>query len=144
MKKWLIIIFCLLLVACNDNDTNTADSPEKALQLLGSKEGDYPKIIKILNSIEVNEKQVFCIFKGKFNNHTEWFIANVEKDEDSNWFVKELINIGLPNSEYEKYSAGTNTFTAGLSNNPKEKKDNRIIVTLPDNDYYVWIELLDN
>lgn len=143
MKKWMVIILCLFLIACNDKNTLTADSPEKALQLLDSN-GDYPKITKILNSTKINDKQIFYVFEGKVNNQAEWFVANIELNDDLKWFVNESINIGLPNKDNGKYSAGTNSFTAGLSNNVAEQRDNRIIVNIPDNDYYVWIELHKN
>lgn len=121
----------------------TAESPEKALQILESTE-DYPKINKIINSIDISEKQCFHVFEGEIEDHTEWLVANIEKNEDSKWFVHESINIGLPNSENEKYASGTNTFRAGDSNKSEEIKDNRHIVQIPENDYFIWIELFES
>lgn len=140
MKKWIIIVFCFLLVACDNNAALTAETPDKALQLLESQK-DYPKIIKLLNSIEINEEQVIYVFEGEINNQSEWFVANIEKVGESKWLVKESINVGLPNSEAEKNSAGTNTFNAGISNVPLKKLDDRKVVTIPGHEYFVWIEL---
>ena len=141
MKKWLVIMLCLFLVACNDNNTKSAESPEKALQLLSSSMEGYPKIVRILNSIDISNKQVFYIFEGENDDHSEWFVANIEADQDANWFVNESINIGLPNSDYDDQYSGTNTFTAGFSSNSEEIKDNWKVFHIPDSEYYVWIEL---
>lgn len=140
MKKWIFIVFCFLLVACNDNTTLTAETPEKALQLLDSK-NDYPKISKLLNSIEISDAQVIYVFEGEINNQSEWFVANIEKIGETKWQVYESINIGLPNNRDGKHSAGTNSFTAGISNNPQEKTDNRRVINIPDNEHFVWVEL---
>lgn len=142
LKKWILITLCVFLVACSDN-SYTADSPEAALQLLHSKE-DYAKVVNMLDSIQISEKQIFYIFEGELNNQIEWYVANIEKDEELKWFVKEAINIGLPNSDSEKYSSGTNTFSAGIGFDTEEVKDNWKIVEITDESYYVWIELEKN
>lgn len=141
MKKFLLILFCLFLVACDNSINIISETPEEAMKKLDSKEDTF-KINKILNSTSDNHLRVFYVFEGEVDNKTEWFVANVVSN-DLSWYVKDFISIGIPNNENESYSSGTNTFTAGLSNKPNEKKNNRIIVDIPENDYYVWIELLE-
>lgn len=43
----MLCLFLIACIACNDIKTITADTTEKALQLLNNL-GDYPKMIKIL------------------------------------------------------------------------------------------------
>ena len=142
MKKSIIMLFCLFLIACNSSGIIIAETPEEALQKLDSKEDDF-KINKILNSTNDNQKQGYYVFEGEVDNRIEWFVANVVTN-DLSWYVKDFVNIGTPNNENETYSSGTDTFTAGLSNKPEDKKNDRIIVDIPENDYYVWIEKLEN
>ena len=137
MKKPLIILLSLFLVACG---IIIAETPEEALEKFDSKE-DTIKITKVLNTASYNEKQGFYVFEAEVENKTKWFVANIVNN-DLYWYVKESIDIGVPNSENE--AAGTKTFNAGISNKIEEKKDNRIIVNIPESDYYVWIELLKN
>ena len=139
MRKWIVMIICLFLVACS-NSKYTADTPEEALDLIHSN-GDFAKVADILNFIQISEKQTFYVFKGEMDNQTEWYVANIEKDEESKWFVKEAINIGLPSGESEIH--GTNTFTAGIGTNTEEVKDSWKIVDITDDDF-VWIELEEN
>ena len=138
MKKILIIFFSLFLVGCNI----ISKTPEDALQKLDSREDTF-KITKILNSGSYNGRQGFYVFEGEVEGKTEWFVANVVIN-DLYWYVKDFINIGVPNNENELYSSETNTFIAGLSNESEEKKDDRIIIIIPETDFFVWIELPQN
>lgn len=140
MKKWLLLISCLFLVACSNNDY-TADTPEEALDLI-TKEG-YANVIKILNTIQISEKQTFYVYEGEMNNQTEWYVANIEKNEKLKWFVAEAINIGLPSDESEITSSDANTFTAGIGTNSEKVKDDWKLVYIKD-DVFVWIELAEN
>ncbi|CAM4020836.1 hypothetical protein [Lederbergia lenta] len=139
MKKPLIILLSLFLVACG---LIIAETPEEALEKFDSKENTF-KITKVLNTASYNEKQGFYVFEAEVENKTKWFVANIVNN-DLYWYVKDSIDIGAPNSENEAYSAETDTFTAGISNKAEEKKDNRIIVDIPQNDHYVWIERFKN
>ncbi|BDH60367.1 hypothetical protein MTP04_04970 [Lysinibacillus sp. PLM2] len=141
MRNCLIFFICLFLMGCTVTNNAIADTPEKALRLIESKGQGYPKILSLLNSIEISEKQVFYVYEAEINSNKEWFVANLEKNDDSKWFVHESINIGMPNSENEIYAAGTNTFTAGLSNDLQEIKDDWIVINIPSHNYFVWIEL---
>ena len=138
MKKILIIFFSLFLVGCNI----ISETPEDALQKLDSREDTF-KITKILNSGSYNARQGFYVFEGEVEGKTEWFVANVVTN-DLYWYVKDFINIGVPNNENELHSSETNTFIAGLSNESEEKKDDRIIIIIPETDFFVWIELPQN
>lgn len=138
MRKILIIFFVLFLVGCNI----ISETPEDALKKLDSKEDSF-KITKILNSNGTNEKQGFYVFESETKDGTEWFVANIVTN-DLFWYVKEFINVGEPNNDDELYSSQANTFIAGISNVSEDKKDGRMIVPIPDNDYFVWIEILDN
>ena len=139
MKKSLIILFfCLFLIACNNSGIIIAETPEEALQKLDSKEEGF-KINKILNSTNDNQKQGYYVFEGEVGKRTELFVANVVTN-DLSWYVKDFVNIGTPDNDNASYPSGTDTFTAGLSNKPEEKKSDRIIIDIPEDDYYVWIE----
>ena len=140
MKKSIILLFSVFLVACQN--IGFAETPEEALQKFDAKE-DTINITKILNSTNDNQKQGFYVFEGETDNQTEWFVANVVTN-DLYWYVKESINIGKPGSDNETYSSGTDSFIAGLSNNAEEQKDNRLIIEIPESEYYVWIERLEN
>lgn len=143
MRYCLILFFCLFLMGCTVTNNAIADTPEEALRLIESKEQDYPKILSLINSIEISDKQVFYVYEGEVNSNKEWFVANIENNDDSKWFVHESINIGMPNSENEKYAAGTNSFTAGFSSDLQEIKDDWKVVNIPSHNYFVWIELHD-
>lgn len=137
------MLFCLFLIACNYNGIIIAETTEEALQKLDSQEDAF-KINKIINSTnDNNQKQGYYVFEDEVDNRTEWFVANVVTN-DLSWYVKDFVNIGIPNYENESYSSRTDTFTAGLRNKPVEKKNDRIIVDVPENDFYVWIEKLEN
>ncbi|MBS4176927.1 hypothetical protein [Lederbergia citrea] len=139
MKKLLIILLSLFLVACG---TTIAATPEEALEKFDSKERTI-NITKVLNTGSYNVKQVFYVFEAEVEDKTKWFVANVVTN-DLYFYVKESIDIGVPNSENEANSAEAKTFIAGISNKTEENKNNRIIVNIPESDYYVWIELLKN
>ena len=138
MKKVLMIFISLFLVGCNI----TAATPEDALQKLDSKEGTF-KINKIVDSASHNQKQDFYVFEGEVEGGTEWFVANVVTN-DLYWYVKEFAGIGTPSNADESSTTEAETFIAGLSNEPEEKKDGRFIIHIPESDYFVWIEVIKN
>ena len=132
------MFFVLFLVGCNI----IAETPEDALKKLDSQEVNF-KITKMLNSGANHPKQGFYVFEGETEDETEWFVANVVTN-DLYWYVKDFINVGIPNNKDESYSSQATTFIAGISNESKEKKDDRIIIPIPENDYFVWIEVLES
>ena len=138
MKKALMIFFSVFLAGCNI----TAATPEDALQKLDSREGTF-KINKIVDSASDNQKQGFYVFEGQVEDGTEWFVANVATN-DFYWYVKEFAGIGTPSNAGESSPTEAATFIAGLSNEPKEKKDGTFIIHLPKSDYFVWIEVIEN
>lgn len=129
-------MLCLSISACNA--MGMAETPEDALQILDSKE-DSIKITKILNSGSSNVKQGFYVFESEVENKTEWYVAHIVSN-DLFWRVKEISRIGSPN-ENKTNATEANTFTAGLSNKTEDKETYPIIIDIPDNDYFVWIEL---
>lgn len=138
MKKVLIIFLSLFLAGCSI----TAATPEDALQKLDSREGTF-KINKIVDSASDNQKQGFYVFEGEVEDGTEWFVANVATN-DLYWYVKEFAGIGAPSNADESSTTEAETFIAGLSNEPEEKKDDTFIIHIPESDYFVWIEVIEN
>lgn len=109
--------------------------------MLESEEKDFAQKINPLHSVEISENQVFYVFEGEINNHKEWFVANIEQENESDWVVIEAVNIGLPNSQQVIARSGGTTSNAGIKSNSEEIKDDWKIVNIPNSDYYVWIEL---
>ncbi|WP_139891370.1 hypothetical protein [Bacillus sp. D386] len=62
---------------------------------------------------------------------------------DLYWYVKDTINIPIPKSEHDTYSSKTNTFVAGVSKETAVENDRRMIVPIPDHEYFVWVERLE-
>lgn len=117
MKKTLILLLLsIFLVACSI--TTAAGTPEKSLEKFYAKENI--KVITVLDTDYDNHKQGFYVIEGEVDNETKWFVANIVSN-DLYWYVKEAIDIGIPNSENEAESSGT-TFTAGFSIKTEEKR----------------------
>lgn len=137
-KILILLLLSIFLVACSI--TTAAGTPEKSLEKFYTKENI--KVITVLDTDYDNHKQGFYVIEGEVDNETKWFVANIVSN-DLYWYVKEAIDIGIPNIENEAESSGT-TFNAGFSIKTEKKKNSRINVDIPESDYYVWIKPIKN
>lgn len=89
MKKLLVILLSVfVLAACNDVYEGQ-DAEEAILNL----QKDFIKDLTDLQMVNVNEDEVFAVFKAVISGEPEVFVAYV-KQEDEKWRVQEAIAVG--------------------------------------------------
>ena len=89
MKKWFFILLSVfVLVACNDVYEGQ-DAEEAILNL----QKDFIKDLTELQMVNVNEDEVFAVFKAVISGEPEVFVAYV-KNEDDVWRVQEAVAVG--------------------------------------------------
>ncbi len=90
MKKLLILLLSVLVLAACGNDVYEGDSAEFAVLNL---QKDFIKELTDLQMVEVNETQQLAVFRGVISGEPEIFTAYVEQKEGK-WRVMEAIAIG--------------------------------------------------
>ena len=90
MKKWLVILFSVFVLAACSGDVYEGQDAEEAILNL---QKDFIKDLTDLQMVNVNENEVFAVFKAVISGEPEVFVTYVKK-ENEKWRVQEAIAVG--------------------------------------------------
>lgn len=90
LKKLLVILFSVFVLAACSGDVYEGQDAEEAILNL---QKDFIKDLTDLQMVDVNENEVFAVFKAVISGEPEVFVAYVKQDGEK-WRVQEAIAVG--------------------------------------------------
>ncbi|MEE1132806.1 MAG: hypothetical protein UHX00_14385 [Caryophanon sp.] len=140
MKKWAFIACTCLLVGC-DADVESVDTravEETVVKAATADEAfkqfeaaqDTFLATNVYGTYNVSDAETLYVF----GDDTQYFVATVVND--NGWYVKETFSVDVDGDS----SNGSDALLAGLSDDEADKRADRIIIPMP-NEQFIWIAL---
>lgn len=140
MKKLLVILLSVFVLAACGGDVYEGKDAEEAILNL---QKDFIKDLTDLQMVEVNDNEVFAVFKAVISGEPEVFVALVKQENDK-WRVQEAIAVGHEDKDDIPPAKGEfiegEIINRASDKNEVELVDGKYVFNLPNTDRAVTVK----